>query len=127
MKIKIKGKVTKIRYMNRYIHTFAIMLAALLAVGTAKAQAQSTGVRIHGSVYGGGNNADVQTNTAVNISAGQVEGNVFGGGESSYVTGASNKVTVNIEGNTQVLGNVFGGGDEGVVEGSAEVNIKNED
>lgn len=50
-------------------------------------------------------------------------GNVFGGGESSYVTGASNKVTVNIEGNTHVYGNVFGGGDEGVVEGSTEVNI----
>lgn len=54
-------------------------------------------------------------------------GNVFGGGESSYVTGASNKVTVNIEGNTQIYGNVFGGGDKGEVQGSAEVNIKNED
>ena len=51
-------------------------------------------------------------------------GNVFGGGESSYVTGAANKVTVNIEGNTHVLGNVFGGGDEGVVEGSTQVNIR---
>ena len=52
------------------------------------------------------------------------KGNVFGGGESSYVTGAANKVTVNIEGNTEVFGNVFGGGDEGVVEGSTEVNIR---
>lgn len=52
------------------------------------------------------------------------KGNVFGGGQSSYVTGASNKVTVNLKGNTQVLGNVFGGGDEGVVEGSTEVNIE---
>ena len=52
------------------------------------------------------------------------KGNVFGGGESSYVTGASNKVTVNIEGNTQVFGNVFGGGDKGEVQGSAEVNIR---
>ena len=51
-------------------------------------------------------------------------GNVFGGGESSYVTGAANKVTVNIEGNAEVFGNVFGGGDEGVVEGSTEVNIR---
>lgn len=50
-------------------------------------------------------------------------GNVYGGGESSYVTGAANKVTVNIEGTTHVYGNVFGGGDEGVVEGSTEVNI----
>ena len=52
------------------------------------------------------------------------KGNVFGGGESSYVTGTSNKVTVNLEGNTQVYGNVFGGGDEGVVEGSTTVNIR---
>ena len=52
------------------------------------------------------------------------KGNVFGGGQSSYVTGASNKVTVNLQGNTQVLGNVFGGGDEGLVEGSTTVNIK---
>ena len=50
-------------------------------------------------------------------------GNVFGGGESSYVTGPTNKVTVNLQGNTEVLGNVFGGGDEGLVEGCTEVNI----
>ena len=51
------------------------------------------------------------------------KGNVFGGGESSYVTGAAHTVTVNLQGNTEVLGNVFGGGDEGVVEGTAIVNI----
>ena len=52
------------------------------------------------------------------------KGNVFGGGESSYVTGAANKVTVNIEGNTHVYGNVFGGGDKGEVHGSTTVNIR---
>jgi len=52
------------------------------------------------------------------------KGNVFGGGESSYVRGAANKVTVNIEGNTHVYGNVFGGGDKGEVQGSSEVNIR---
>ena len=51
-------------------------------------------------------------------------GNVFGGGEQSYVTGVANKVTVNLQGNTEVLGNVFGGGDKGVVEGSTQVNIR---
>ena len=55
------------------------------------------------------------------------KGNVFGGGESSYVTGAGNKVTVNIQGDTKVYGNVFGGGDEGVVEGSTQVNIETGD
>ena len=51
------------------------------------------------------------------------KGNVFGGGESSYVTG-DHTVTVNLQGKTEVLGNVFGGGDSGVVEGSTEVNIE---
>ena len=51
-------------------------------------------------------------------------GNVFGGGQSSYVTGAAHTVTVNIEGDTDVYGNVFGGGDQGNVEGSTKVNIK---
>lgn len=53
------------------------------------------------------------------------KGNVFGGGEASYVTGADHTVTVNIQGNTQVFGNVYGGGDKGVVQGSATVNIEN--
>ena len=51
-------------------------------------------------------------------------GNVFGGGEMSYVTGATNKVTVTLQGSAEVYGNVFGGGNEGLVEGSTEVNIK---
>ncbi len=55
-----------------------------------------------------------------------VSGNVFGGGEASYVTGANHKVTVILAGKTQVLGNVYGGGDKGRVEGSTEVNILKE-
>ena len=47
----------------------------LLMGGNALAQ-----VTVKGSVYGGGNEADVQTNTVVNISYGTVEGNVYGGG-----------------------------------------------
>ncbi|MBQ7509778.1 MAG: hypothetical protein IJT53_02560 [Prevotella sp.] len=53
-----------------------------------------------------------------------ISGNVFGGGEQSYVTGAANTVTVTLKGNTEVHGNVFGGGDHGVVEGSTTVNIQ---
>lgn len=52
------------------------------------------------------------------------KGNVFGGGEASYVTGTGHKVTVNLQGSAEVLGNVFGGGDSGVVEGSTVVNIE---
>ena len=51
-------------------------------------------------------------------------GNVFGGGESSNVTGEDHTVTVNLQGNTEVLGNVYGGGDSGAVEGSTVVNIE---
>ena len=51
-------------------------------------------------------------------------GNVFGGGQSSYVTGDSHTVTVNIEGDTEVYGNVYGGGDQGNVDGSTVVNVK---
>ena len=51
-------------------------------------------------------------------------GHVYGGGDSSAVTGDAHKVTVTLKGNTQVNGNVFGGGNEGKVEGSTEVNIE---
>ena len=37
-------------------------------------------VTVKGSVYGGGNQADVMINTTVNMSTGTVEGNVYGGG-----------------------------------------------
>ena len=66
----------------------------------------------------------IKGNSVIGTAGDTTKGNVFGGGESSYVTGAANKVTVNIEGNTHVYGNVFGGGDKGEVQGSAEVNIK---
>ena len=60
----------------------ALMTATvLLASTTMMAQSASTGVVVHGNVYGGGNLADVKTNTEVNMSAGHVYGNVFGGGK----------------------------------------------
>ena len=63
-------------------------------------------------------------------------GNVFGGGEQSYVintppatsttSAVVHTVTVNLKGpgTTNVLGNVFGGGDQGKVEGSTVVNVE---
>ena len=79
-------------YMSRYRLIHTVLLTALLAGGSIHAMA---GVVIHGNVYGGGNLADVKTNTEVNICAkddgsgtyeaveGEVtiEGNVFGGGK----------------------------------------------
>ncbi len=60
-----------------------LLLTALLMAGNAMAEGEqttTTGVRIGGSVYGGGNQADVKTNTEVNMGGGTVEGNVYGGG-----------------------------------------------
>ena len=58
--------------------------------------------------------------TAGNTDTGQI----YGGGDESYVKGSANKITVTLAGNTEVLGNVYGGGNHGVVEGSTEVNIQ---
>ena len=54
------------------------------------------------------------------------KGNVYGGGEQSYVTGASHKVKVTLQGDTEVEGNVFGGGDKGIVVGSTVVTLKDD-
>ena len=71
-------------YRDRYRLIYTLLLTALLADGSMKTMAQSsgtsTGVVVRGNVFGGGNAADVKINTEVNISTGQVEGNVYGGG-----------------------------------------------
>ena len=56
------------------------MVAAWLTASSGMAQSQSTGVRIHGSVYGGGNLAGVGGSVVVNIKAGTVDKDVYGGG-----------------------------------------------
>lgn len=66
----------------------------------------------------------INGNSVIGTQGDTTKGNVFGGGEASYVTGADHTVTVNLQGNAEVLGNVFGGGDSGVVEGSTVVNIE---
>ena len=114
---------------TRYRLTITILLSALLAGGNA----QATGVVVKGSVFGGGNEADVKTNATVNISAGSVEGNVFGGGNLGVVGSHTDTISVgnyhwtantglsqvNISGGTIGIdeptdstqhGNVFGGG-----------------
>ena len=91
-------------YKYRYILT----LALLLIVGKTVAQGDdpelqepgssttSTGVHIMGSVYGGGNLADVQTNTVVNMGGGTVDGNVFGGGKGSDYNYLCDKAMVGV-------------------------------
>ena len=74
-------------YRDRYRLIYTLLLTALLAGGSITAMAQSsgtsTGVVVRGNVYGGGNLADVKTNTEVNMSSDSVDGNVFGGGKGS--------------------------------------------
>ena len=52
----------------------------------------------------------------------QVDGDVFGGGDASKVSGSA---TITLQGQTTIEGNVFGGGNEAEVTGSTVVNIKN--
>ena len=66
----------------------------------------------------------IKGNSIIGTEGNTDTGNVFGGGESSYVTKPSKSVTVNLQGNTIVHGNVFGGGDKGEVECSTTVNIE---
>ena len=55
-----------------------------------------------------------------------VSGDVYGGGEESYVTAAAPKgnTSVTLEGSTHVVGNVFGGGNKGIVSGNSTVTIQ---
>ena len=57
-----------------------LLLLLVMMTGSHAMAQESQGVRIHGSVFGGGNEAGVQTTTQVNICTGQVDGNVYGGG-----------------------------------------------
>ena len=97
------------------------------------------------SVYGGGEESNVEGNTQVNINGGTITQNVFGGGKgeadefscSKAMIGVNNtgagadlttdenknkgtKVTIS---NGQVNGNVYGGGEVGRVEWNTQVKI----
>jgi len=112
--------------------TFRIVLRAmvvaamtLLTVSTATAQDTPTGPRVRGNVYGGGNLATVGGSVTVNMKAGTVEKDVYGGGalantninnatnygtESETVSSTStNTTTVNLTGGT-IMGDAYGGG-----------------
>ena len=105
----------------------AMVVAAmtLLASSTVTAQNTPTGPRVHGNVYGGGNLATVGGSVTVNMSAGTVEKDVYGGGAlantninnaSNYGTEnetvpstSTNTTTVNLTGGT-IMGDAYGGG-----------------
>ena len=72
-----------------------------------------------------------QGRTVIGSTGNSSTGNVYGGGDESYVydeaTPANASIIVNIEGDTEILGNVYGGGNKGAVSGSTTVNIKDKD
>ena len=78
------------------------VLMMILMTGHAAAQ----GVVVNGSVFGGGNEAEVQGDSKVNMETGTVSENVFGGGNLASVKG---NVTVIMSGGT-VTNDVYGGG-----------------
>ena len=90
----------------------AMVMAAmtLLTVSTATAQ-----VHVKGNVFGGGNLAEVGGSVTVNMIAGTVDKDVYGGGalantNTSNTPGATTyTTTVNLEGGT-IEGNAYGGG-----------------
>ena len=80
----------------------AVFVGTLMFVTCTNAMADgetqtTSGVVIHGSVYGGGNLADVKTNTEVNMAGGTVAGNVFGGGKGSDYNFTCDKAMVGTE------------------------------
>lgn len=107
------------------LHGFKLAVVFLLA-GLMAAGSVSAGVVVTGNVYGGGNKADVGGSVTVNIKAGTVVKDVYGGGAlantniknvtAGYRTDnetipqtSTNKTAVNLRGGT-INGNVYGGG-----------------
>ena len=127
----------------RLIQTILLTILLTVLLAGSNVMAQSTpSPRVNGNVYGGGNLADVQGNTEVNISAGTVAQNVYGGGKGSATTFKCEKAMVGINedglddsgnpkaGGTSVTisggtvkGNVYGGGEVGRVERNTQVTI----
>lgn len=107
-------------------HLFRASLMAALLLTTATAPA---GVVVTGSVYGGGNVADVSGNTEVNVTGGTVSTDVYGGGY-GQTTNVTGNVTVNIgstsgtgtettySGTADIAGDVYGGSALGTVNSS---------
>ena len=125
---------------RRGFRTILVNTILLLTSATATAQ-----VVVNGNVYGGGNLADVKVNTEVNMSAGTVKGNIFGGGKGKADNFTCDKAMVGIvnagedavnypngypNGNTTVTitngtvdGDVYGGGEVSRVEMNTTVTI----
>ncbi|MBO7581312.1 MAG: chitobiase/beta-hexosaminidase C-terminal domain-containing protein [Bacteroidaceae bacterium] len=132
---------------NKYIYTTVDLTT--LGVVTGDVTLNITGTTTVGkSVYGGGEESNVEGNTQVNISGGTITQNVFGGGqgkadnftcdkamvgvvdEGISGTGTENDPYIPLDGGTTVNitngtveGDVYGGGEVGRVERNTSVTI----
>ena len=98
-----------------------------LAVVTGNPQVNVSGGNA-GNVYGGGSQANVTGNTAVNLTSGTVTGNIYGGGLGDNTAGS--EVAANVSGTATVTigggsaANVFGCNNlYGAPQGTATVNM----
>ena len=74
---------------SKALHIISILLLTVGLVTTARAQSK---IKIHGNVYGGGDQAAVQGNTHVEINKGLYGGEIFGGGNGALnADGSVNK------------------------------------
>ena len=90
---------------------------------TKTASVLISGGNIEGNVYGGGENAKVDGSALVTVRGGDIKGNVYGGGALGLVT---QKSGVNIEGGViagAVYGGAFGETDAYYVYGGSTVNM----
>ena len=78
--------------------------------------------RVIGNVFGGGNNGAVLGNVVVNTNSATIDSNVYGGGNQADVSGTT---TVTIANNSLIKQNVFGGGNIGEVDNKTTVEITN--
>ena len=104
----------------------AVIVAAMMSLTGSHALAD--GVVVKGNVYGGGNLADVKTNTEVNMSTGTVEGSVFGGGKGKADNFTCDKAMVGIGTNDDGVTFVSGEGENAVYTlkpGGTTVTITN--
>ena len=86
-----------------------MLLAALLAGSQAMAQSAPTGVRIKGSVYGGGNDADVLGNATVKMEAGYVGNRIFGGGNLGSIGTITTRAALSSDHNNITHNDCLGG------------------
>ena len=103
----------------------AVFVAAMMSLTGSHALAEDTqsstgtGVHVMGNVFGGGNLAEVKGRVTVNIKAGTVVNDVYGGGAKANTNSSINTITqedgkdvypttVNLTGGT--IGNAYGGG-----------------